>query len=253
MPAAIAFECEVSQRGIADFVKALARYQRETQRDMRDAVRSATIDLVKSLRKQTKKAPRLMPAKAFRFGKSDPQYLTTKAHGLMRRMVRKGFPNPDRLAQQKDLVFWQPVRTVYKRRTLKNGGIAESWKQQSEAQLIREARQQWGKIWNWGLAKQTWGWFMWRLFNLSDKGFINPRVNITHKHVGGGIQETREPLPDGTIDLQAPIRCEITIINRIRYMRRALPPGAIEIAVQKATNSINHKIDSGLKSRRFDS
>lgn len=247
MPAAIAFECEVSQRGIADFVKALARYQRETQRDMRDAVRSATIDLVKSLRKQTKKAPRLVPAKAFRLGRSDPQYLTTKVHGLQRRMVMKRFP------PRKDFVFWQPVRTVYKRRTLKNGGIAESWKQQSEAQLIREARQQWGKIWNWGLAKQTWGWFMWRLFNLSDKGFINPRVNITHKHVGGGIQETREPLPDGTIDLQAPIRCEITIINRVRYMRRALPPGAIEIAVQKATNSINHKIDSGLKSRRFDS
>jgi len=252
MPAAIAFECEVSQRGIADFVKALSRYQRETQRDMRDAVRSATIDLVKSLRKQTRQSKKLLPISAFRLGQSDPQYLTT-AKGLLRRVVVKGFPNPDRLARQGDWIAWQPVKTIYKRRTLKNGGIAESWKQQSDEQILRDARKNFGRIWNWGLAKQSWGWFMWRLFNLSDKGFTNPRVNITHKHVGGGIKETREPLPDGTIDLSAPIRCEITLINRIRYMRRALPPGAIEIAVQKATNSINHKIDGGLKSRRFDS
>ena len=43
MPAAIAFECEVSERGIADFNKALSRYQAETQRDMRGALRSAII------------------------------------------------------------------------------------------------------------------------------------------------------------------------------------------------------------------
>ena len=61
MPAAIAFECEVSERGIADFVKALSRYQKETQRDMRSALRSATIDLVKSLRARTRKAPKVVP------------------------------------------------------------------------------------------------------------------------------------------------------------------------------------------------
>jgi len=43
MPVAIAFECEVSERGIADFIKALSRYQRETQRDMRSALRSVTL------------------------------------------------------------------------------------------------------------------------------------------------------------------------------------------------------------------
>ena len=92
---------------------------------------------------------------------------------------------------------------------------------------------------------------MWRLFNLSDSGFVNPRVNITHRHVDGGVEETRAPLPDGTIDLSAPIHYAITIINRLRYIRKALPGGALSVAVQRATNSINHKITNGLKSRRL--
>ena len=38
MPAAIQFECEVSAQSIAEFTKALADYQRKTQRDMRGAL-----------------------------------------------------------------------------------------------------------------------------------------------------------------------------------------------------------------------
>ena len=150
------------------------------------------------------------------------------------------------------MVFWQQCRQIYKRRKLKKGGISESWTNQSEAQLMRAAREQWGKIWNWGLAKQSWGWFMWRLFNLADNGFNNPRVNITHRHVEGGITESREPLPDGTIDLAAPIRCEVTIINRIRYIRKALAPGALAGAVQSATKNLLYKAEHCVKSHRFD-
>ena len=245
MAEGIAFEAEVSERCIADFTKALSKFQRSTQRDMRDAIRISTIDLCKSLRKQTRKAPKLMPKAAFRFGRTDPQWLTTKAHGLQRRMVRKNFGKAD-------LVFWQQCRQIYKRRKLKKGGISESWTNQSEAQLMRAAREQWGKIWNWGLAKQSWGWFMWRLFNLADNGFNNPRVNITHRHVEGGITESREPLPDGTIDLAAPIRCDVTIINRIRYIRKALAPGALAWAVQSATKNLLYKAEHCVKSHRFD-
>lgn len=251
--ASIGFECEVSELAIRDFKKALARYQRETQRDSRSALRSATVDLIKSLRAQTKQAKKLVPKKAFRFGQSDPQYLTINGQ-LHRRMVKKNFPSSDRLRQQKDLVFFQPVRQVYKRRKLKNGGIAESWTEQSGAQLIREAREKWGKIWNWGLARKTWGWMMWRLFNLPDNGkFMNPRCNVTHKHCEAHIDETRERLPDGTITVEAPIKCDITLINRLRYIRKALPQGALAVAIEKARKSITAKIDKGLKSRRFDS
>ena len=243
----IAFEAEASERSIADFTKALATFQKATQRDMRDAIRIATIDLCKSLRKQTRKAPKLLPRSAFRMGRTDPQYLTTKAYGLQRRMVRKGF------APKKDLVFWQKVRQVYKRRKLKNGGIAESWSNQSDAQLIRDARDEWGKVWNWGLAKQTWGWFMWRLFNIPDAGGLNnPRNKITGRHVEGGIIETREPLPDGTIDLQAPIKCDVTIINKLRYIRKALAPGALTQAIEQARKNLLYKAQHCLKSHRFD-
>lgn len=250
--AQITFSADVDPRSIADFTRAISDFQRGTQRDMRTALRIATVDLCKSLRSRTRKSPKLMPKSAFRFGKSDPQWLTTSKHGLMRRMVRKEFPGGARKNYKGDFVFWQPCRTVYKSRRLKNGGIAESWTKQSEAQLIRDARARWGKIWNWGLAKQTWGWFMWRLFNLNDKGmFLNPRVNITHRHVGGGIIEKREPLPDGTISMDAPIRCDISIINRLRYIRRALAPGALSASIESARRSLVYKAQRNVRSRKL--
>jgi hypothetical protein len=61
----------------------------------------------------------------------------------------------------------------------------------------------------------------------------------------------REVLPDGTVDTSAPVRCDIDIINKLGYIRKAMPPGVFAIALQKATNSINKKIESGLRSRRF--
>lgn len=234
MPCAIDFECEVSKQDLANFTKALLRYKTETQRDMRDALRSATVDLIKSLRARTRKAPKMVPLSAFRLAQSDPKYLSKTNYGLIRRVVCKRF------APKKSFVAWVPVHTVYKRRKLKNGGISESWRQESDAQILRHARQEHGNIWNWGLAKKSWGWFMWRLFNLGRGGFDNPRVRITHRHVEGNINERRNPF-----------KYDVTIVNRIRYIRKALAPGALAMAVQKATNSINAKIDKGLKSRRF--
>ena len=249
MPAAIAFECEVSERGVADFVKALSRYQKETQRDMREALRSATIDLVKSLRARTRKAPKLVPRDDVRWGESDPRYITgTKEKGkLFRRVVVSRWFGGKRSQQ----VHWQLVRTKYRSRRMKRGGVSESWSEATPA-MLREARQRFGNVRQWGLAKKSWGWFMKSLFGKSTQD-ENPAAVVDRRMVDGGITEAREQLPDGSIDLQAPIRCEITIINRLDYIRKALHPGALANAVQAATNSINKKIDSGLKSRRFDS
>lgn len=243
----IGFGCELSDRSLREFAQTLSRYQKETQRDARSALRSATVDLIKSLRKQTAKSPNRVPRKAFRFGQSDPKYLTLKGQ-LNRRMVKKRF-------DKADLVFFQPVRQIYKRRKLKNGGIAESWTNQSEAQLIRDARDSYlGKIWNSGLARRTWGWMMWRLFNIPDDGkFKNQKFQISHRHCEAHINEVREPLPDGTISLEAPLKCDITLINRLRYIRNALPSHAVAQAIESARRSITAKIDRGLRSRRFDS
>ena len=107
MPAAIQFECEVSERGIADFVKALSRYQKETQRDMRGALRSATIDLVKSLRARTWKAPKIVPRDDARWGESAPKYIMAKDGRQFRRVVITRWA----YGTSRDSVHWQLVRT----------------------------------------------------------------------------------------------------------------------------------------------
>lgn len=244
MPAAIAFECEVSERGIADFVKALSRYQAETQRDMRGALRSATIDLVKSLRARTRKAPKIVPREDVRFGESDPKYITGKDGRQFRRVVVSRWFG----GKKKQSVHWQLVQTKYRARKTARG-VSESWTE-SKATMLREARQRFGGIRQWGLAKKSWGWFMKSLFGKSMQD-ENPKALIKPSMVDGGIQEFRETLPDGTVDPSAPIRCDIDIVNRLGYIKKAMPPGVLAVAVQKATNSINHKISDGLRSRKF--
>ncbi|MBO7686910.1 MAG: hypothetical protein J6V72_11035 [Kiritimatiellae bacterium] len=245
MPAAIAFECEVSEQGIADFVKALSRYQKETQRDMREALRSATIDLVKSLRARTRKAPKLVPREDVRFGESDPKYITGRDGRQFRRVVISRWAKGRRVQK----VHWQPVCAKYRSRRTRTGGVTESWAE-SKAAMLREARQRYGGIRQWGLAKKSWGWFMKSLFGKSMQD-ENPKALVKPSMVDGGIQEFREVLPDGTVDRSAPIRCDIDIVNRLAYIRKAMPPGVLAIAVQKATNLINHKIGAGLRSRKF--
>ena len=115
---------------------------------------------------------------------------------------------------------------------------------------LREARQNFGRVRQWGLAKKSWGWFMKSLFGKSTQD-ENPKAVLKSGMVDGGIREFRETLPDGTVDSSAPIRCEIDIVNSLNYIRKAMPPGVLAIAVQKATNSINRKISDGLRSRKF--
>lgn len=246
MPAAIAFECEVSERSIKDFVKALSRYQRETQRDMRDALRSATVELVKSLRARTWKAPKIVPRDDARWGESDPKYITAKDGRQFRRVVITRWAH----GTPRDSVHWQLVRTKYRSRRTKRGGVSESWSEATPA-MLREARQRFGGIRQWGLAKKSWGWFMKsRLFGEATQD-ENPKAVITPRMVDGGIHEFHDVLPDGSVDRQAPVRCEIDIINRLEYIRKALYPGAIAMSIQKATNKILGKIKSCVRSRKF--
>ena len=248
MPAAIAFECEVSERGIADFVKALSRYQAETQRDMRGALRSATIDLVKSLRARTRKAPKIVPREDVRWGESDPKYITGKDGRQFRRVVVSRWSG----GAKKQRVHWQLVQTRYRTRMGMRNGNWQGIVKASEATpaMLREARQNFGRVRQWGLAKKSWGWFMKSLFGKSTQD-ENPKAVLKSGMVDGGIREFRETLPDGTVDSSAPIRCEIDIVNSLNYIRKAMPPGVLAIAVQKATNSINRKISDGLRSRKF--
>lgn len=245
MAAAIQFECEVDAQSIADFTKALADYQRKTQRDMRGALRSATIDLCRSLRARTRKAPKVVPRDDVRWGEETPKYYTGKKDGKVYRrvVVTRWFKG-----KRSQHVHWQEVRTKYRSRKTRNG-ISESWSEATPA-MLREARQRFGAVRMWGLAKKSWGWFMRSLFKTATQD-ENPKAVLTGRMVEGGITEKREQLPDGTIDLQAPIKCEITLVNKLEYIRKALQPGALAMSVQKATNKIRGKVESGVRSRKF--
>jgi len=243
VPVAVAFECEVSDRGIADFVKALARYQRETQRDMRSALRSVTIDLLRSLRARTRKSKKFIDRLDISKSYLPPKWIKRGHSGRpLRRM---------QLVRWGRGTNWLDHRYVYGGEYVRGPKGGQRVRPFSEAQMRREARQNYGQIRNWGLAKKSWGWFMKSMFRkaMQDE---NPKARIRQGDmVDGGITERRETLPDGSIDLQAPIRCDIDIVNKLDYIRRAMPPGVFAIALQKATNLINKKINDGLKSRRF--
>ncbi len=243
MPAAVAFECEVSERGIADFVKALARYQKETQRDMRSALRSVTIDLLRSLRARTRRSKKFIDRLDISKSYLAPKWIKRGHSGRpLRRM---------QLVRWGRGTNWLDHRYVYGGEYVRGPKGGQHVRPYSEAQMRREARQNYGQIRNWGLAKKSWGWFMKSIFRKSMQD-ENPKARIREGDmVAGGITEKREPLPDGTIDLQAPIRCDIDIVNKLDYIRKAMPAGVFAIALQKATNLINKKINDGLKSRRF--
>ena len=242
MPVAVAFEAEVSERGIADFVKALARYQKETQRDMRSALRSVTIDLLRSLRARTRRSKKCIDRLEISKSYLAPKWIKRGHSGRpLRRMqlIRWGRGQN-----------WLDHRYVYGGEYVRGPKGGQRVRPYSEAQMRREAQKNYGQIRNWGLAKKSWGWFMKSLFRKSMQD-ENPKALVKPSMVDGGITEKREPLPDGTIDLQSPIKCDIVIVNKLEYIRDAMPPGVFAIASQKATNLINKKISDGLKSRRF--
>lgn len=226
------------------FKAALARYTRETRRDMRSALRSSTIDLVKALRARTRKSPKTVNRADIRWGESSPKYLTADNGQQFRRVVVTRWIGGRKVRK----IHWQPVGVKYRARKTSNG-IRESWSEATPA-MLREARKRYGKIRQWGLAKKSWGWFMKALFkkSVADE---NPAAVIDSRMVDGGIREARDRAADGSIDLTAPVKCEVTIVNRLEYIRKAMHPGALTDAVGAAVRSITFKIENGLKSRRF--
>lgn len=210
------------------FTDALARYGKETKRDMRGAVRSATVDLVRSLRKRTRKAPKKVAREDVRFGESDPKYLTgTKGGVKFRRVVVTRWSH----GRRKGHVHWQPVAAKTRQRRGRSA-VAES-----RAQTLRGARERFGGIRQWGLARKSWGWFMHALFRKSAKD-ENPNARL-----GPCVVEKELVERDGKIS--------ITMANRLSYVRKALQPGALSASLRAAANSISKKIAAGFKSRRF--
>lgn len=244
MAAGLTIEAEADKAAIKAFMDALARYETATKRSMKDAVRSATIDLVRSLRARTRRSRKFIDRMEISKSYLPPKWIK---HGHSGRPIRRM-----QLIRWGKGTNWLDHRYVYGGEYVRGPRGGQRVRPFSEAQMRREAQRNYGQIRNWGLAKKSWGWFMKSLFHQSMQD-ENPKALVKPSMVSGGIQEFREALPDGTVDSSAPIRCDIDIVNRLDYIRKAMPPGAVAIAVQRATNSINKKVTDGLRSRRFGS
>lgn len=231
MPASFVINCDVPQTDIKAFRDALSRYEKETRRDMRGAVRSATIDLVRSLRKRTRKAPKMVDRRDVRFGESDPKYFTRtrgEAQGVeFRRVVVSRWSH----GKRSNHVHWQPVLGKMRQR---RGKFVVT---ESRAEMLRVARERYGRIRQWGLARKSWGWFMHALFQKSVQD-ENPNARLKSGTVEKELIER-----NGEIS--------IAIANKLDYIRKALHPGALSSSLRAAANVINKKITSGFRSRRF--
>lgn len=224
-----------AQADIKAFMDALARYEKETSRSMKDAIRSAAIDLVKSLRARTRKAPKIVARTDVRFGESDPKYITGTKGGANGTLFRRVVVMRWSKGRVKQHVHWQRVGYKYRSRKTANG-ISES-RTEAKSAMLRDARKNFGNIRQWGLARKSWGWFMKSLFGQSVQD-ENPKALIKAGMVDRTVTDNKNEY-------------SITIRNRLDYIMNAMPSGVLSVALQKATRLINHKIDSGFRSRRF--
>ena len=229
MPAGLTIEAEADKAAIKAFMDALARYETATKRSMKDAVRSATIDLVRSLRARTRRSRKFIERMEISKSYLPPKWIKRGHSGRpLRRM---------QLIRWGNGTNWLDHRFVYGGEYVRGPRGGQRVRPFSEAQMRKEAQRSYGQIRNWGLAKKSWGWFMKSLFRQSMQD-ENPRAKIDSRMVDAQKRESDTEY-------------SVVLVNKLEYIRKAMPPGAMSIALRKATNLINHKIENGLRSRRF--
>lgn len=237
---------------VVAFQRSLAELRRKSGGSMKVAIRRGTIALIKSLRDKkegTKESPKVVPRGNVRLGESDPKYITVENTERRRVVIRKF----NRARQLKNNVFFIPLRTKRKA-SRKNLGLMGKQtvytSTEDKTAMLREARQKHGQIYNTGLARATWGWFMHALFDKVD-GYADGsggetgsrRVRIQRgRMVDGAISEKREQMEGGSISLEAPVKYSVDIVNKLSYIRAALHPGALERALRKANNFIRGQL-----------
>lgn len=228
---------EIDQADINALMKAIGELRAHLGTSTRVAMRRATIDLIKSLRARsggTRVSKKQVALGDIEKSNDKPKYITKQDGTVLRRFdVRRWGYGKSYKAKA--------FIPVMKRARGKSGKMV-----MDVSRMRREARARVGQIRNWGLARKSWGWFMKTLFNRSSNGGDNPNVQIDRRMVAGGITEKRKPLSDGTISLATPIYICIEIVNKLEYIRKAIWPGAVPRAVEKAKNSILAKIKKGV-------
>lgn len=215
MAEVLEISAQVPETTVASFLKALDGYRTQLGNTQKVAVRRGTIALIRSLRARTPKAKKQVAASAVKqYGGNGPHWITPKGK------------------HQKS----------QRRFTITRRGGADTRVYTCPADSRADARKRHGQLTRWGLAKKSWGWFMQTLFNRSNPDAANPKAKVDGRMVEtSGIREI--------VTGHNP-RVEVTITNKLDYMRSILPDGALAEAMRLATNSINKQIQSGLAAAR---
>lgn len=228
------FSAEVDKKTLRAFLKAGERFHTELGNSCAVAARRSAIALVKSLRKRTRKSPKIVSAKDVELPKDGLTHITADSGKDLRRVIVYRWIG----GQRKPFEYWIPTRFKYKTRMgMRNGnyqGIVT--KDDDKAYVKKIARNAKGRIMMWGLAKQSWGWFMRTLFRQSANN-ENPKVKITKSMVDGFIRDEGKGKKR---------QIDVEIHNRVSYINEALEPGALNESVAAATKYINGTIDKGI-------
>lgn len=227
----------VDQADVEALMKAIGDLRHHLGTSTRVAMRRATIDLIKSLRARsggTRVSKKQVALSDISPSETKPKYITKPDGKVFRRYTVNRYFN----GKPYKVESFIPAHTKPKGKSGKIGS--------DHAKMKREARARIGQIRNWGLARKSWGWFMKKLFNQSSTSGDNPNVIIDSRMVSGELSEKRKQLADGSISLATPIYICIEIVNKLGYITKAIFPGAVPRAIEKARNSILAKIRKGV-------
>ena len=214
MAAILDISASVPEATIRDFTRACDRYRDELGNSQAVAIRRGTIALVRGLRARTTRAKRQAPLKdVTRYDGPGPHYITPKGK------------------RQKAQHRW-----AIKRR---GGQDAKTYVKPAETRA--EARRRFAQYTRWGLARHSWGWFMKALFKRGELTGGNPKTKVDGRMAEGYLREVvTGPNP----------RVEVLIVNKLDYIREALPEAALSDAMAAATRYIDGQINNGLAKAR---
>lgn len=230
MAAILDISATVPEATIKDFTRACNRYRDELGNNQAIAMRRGMIALIKGLRARTAKAKQQAPLKdVTKYNGPGPHYITPKS-GFFRRTFRRfGLRWPGKKLQPQHR--WAVRR--------KGGTEAKTYIYPAKSKAA--ARTRGGQYKKWGLAKKSWGWFMKALFHRA-----NPESNPNAKIDNRMVEYT--PLRVITTGNESRVECEI--VNKLDYIREALPEAALSAAMAAATRYIDGQIDKGLAKAR---
>ena len=214
MAALLDISATVPEATVRDFTRACDRYRTELGNSQAVAIRRGTIALIKGLRARTAKAKRQAPLKdVTKYNGDGPHYITPKGKN------------------QKAQHRW----------AIRRRGGQETKTYIKPAESRADARRRFAQYTRWGLAKHSWGWFMKALFKRAEQTGGNQKTKIDHRMTEGYLREVATgPNP----------RIEVLIVNKLDYIREALPEAALANAMAAATRYIDGQIDKGLATAR---